>query len=244
MLFLTAVIAGLLVFLGMKTCEDGLSKEDIKAAVIEGLDDYIKNAPRPEPVADDSKNDLAENPDKKLDYDFEGPVMGEENAPVTIVEFSEFQCPYCLRYYNDTYGKIKKNYVETGKVKYIFKHFPLGFHEGAYPAALASECAYDQGGDDFFYEMHDMIFENSSILHEKEDEIYEGLAGLAEEIGLNMEKYNNCIESDKFREKIDSDTAEGKEYGISGTPSFLVNGELLVGAQPYSKFESTIGKAL
>ncbi|MBD3360994.1 thioredoxin domain-containing protein, partial [Candidatus Peregrinibacteria bacterium] len=188
-LFGTAVIAGSLVFLGMRTCEDNLSKDDIKAAVIEGLNDYIKTAPQPEPVADDSEDDLAENHDKGLDYNFEGPVMGDENAPVTIVEFSEFQCPYCLSYYNDTYGKIKDNYVETGKVKYIFKHFPLGFHEGAYPAALASECAYAQGGDDLFYEMHDKIFENSSILHEEEGKIFEGIAELAEEIGLNMETY-------------------------------------------------------
>jgi protein-disulfide isomerase len=170
--------------------------------------------------------------------------MGEENAPVTIVEFSEFQCPYCGKYFNDAYPQIMEKYVETGNVKYVFRDFPLSFHAGAYPAALASECVRDQGGDEAYFEMHDRLFENQNVLGYDSDTLKSTLVSYAEALGADKGEFLECYENDTFKEEIYADMSYGQSIGISGTPSFIVNGELLVGAQPFEAFEQIIEAAL
>ncbi|MFH1283986.1 MAG: DsbA family protein [Candidatus Peregrinibacteria bacterium] len=233
------LVAGGLVFNGLRTA----SNDDIKAAVIAGLNEFV-SAPD-QAVADDSAAN-AETPvvDMEKIINDDDAVLGDENAPVTIVEFSEFQCPYCEKFYSAAYQDIKTNYVESGKVKIVFKHFPLGFHAGAYPAALATECVREQGGNEMFFAMHDAIFDDNSILSGDESSIKDDLAALAKKVGANMTKYNSCIASDKYKDEIESDIAAGQSVGISGTPSFVINGELVVGAFPYSEFESIIEGAL
>ena len=162
-------------------------------------------------------------------------IKGDVNAPITIIEFSDYQCPYCGRYVSETYGKIKENYIDTGKVRYVFRDFPLGFHTNAKRAAMASECVREQGGDDAFWEYHDTLFENQNEL--SADKLKEYASGMGYEIA-------SCLDTEKYANEVDSDTKEGVSFGVSGTPTFFINGKKLVGAQPYSAFESVIEAAL
>ncbi|MFH0874846.1 MAG: DsbA family protein [archaeon] len=162
-------------------------------------------------------------------------VKGDKNAPVTIVEWSDFECPYCARFYQQTFGQIEKEYIETGKVKFIYRDFPLGFHVNAQKAAEAAECAGEQGK---FWEMHDKLFE-------------QGVSGgidsfkqFAKDIGLDASKFNECIDSGKMASEIAKDTQDGQAAGITGTPGFVINGKLVVGAQPFENFKQIIDEGL
>ncbi|MBU1151754.1 DsbA family protein, partial [Patescibacteria group bacterium] len=170
-----------------------------------------------------------------------GAMEGSKDAPVTMVEFSDFECPYCGRYSTDTYKQIKENYVDTGKIKYVFRNLPLGFHAGAYPAALAAQCVRDQLGDSAFFEMHNAIYADQSVL---QGDAAAGLKKLALEVGVNGDAYDGCIATDKFKEEITKDTADAASIGINGTPGFVVGGKIISGAQPYAVFEAAIEEAL
>ncbi len=228
------LVSGALVFLGMRM---GLSSDDLKTEIRTGIEDYVKDQ-------EAEYNGTQEPPTVEGDFTDDDAVLGDADAPVTIVEFSEYQCPYCARFYEGAYPEIKEKYVETGKVKIVFRDMPLQFHAGAYPAALAAECVRDQGGDDMYFEMHDALFEDQSVLSGDEESVNEALLGLATDIGVDLDEYNSCVESDKFKEEIEADTADGNSVGITGTPSFIINGEILVGAQPFEAFEAIIEAAL
>lgn len=163
------------------------------------------------------------------------PFIGDEDAPVTIIEFSDFQCPYCQRFYSETLPSILSNYVETGKVKIVFRDFPLGFHQYAQKASEAAECADDQGK---FWEYHDRIFENQNLLSES------NLKAWAQDLNLDTEEFNDCLDSGKYTEEVQEDMKDGSSYGVSGTPSFFINGIQLTGAQPYAAFEEIIEQEL
>lgn len=168
-----------------------------------------------------------------MEVDIEGRhMLGDPNAPETIIEFSEFECPYCGKFYDDFYSDLKEQYIETGKANLVFMHFPLSFHAQAKPAAMAAECAGDQ---DKFWEMHDILFENREGLSAQNYTIW------AEDLGLDMTAFNECISSGKYSELIDSDFAKGVNAYVGGTPSFIVKNEVIVGAQPVSTFESILG---
>ncbi|MFH1391267.1 MAG: DsbA family protein [Candidatus Diapherotrites archaeon] len=158
-------------------------------------------------------------------------VEGNADAPITIVEFSDFQCPFCSRFYTDTLGKLRENYVDTGKVKIIYRDFPLSFHPEATPAAEAAECAGDQGK---FYEMHDKIFENQESISAASYKQW------AADLGLNTEQFNSCVDDGTHAAEVRADFADGQAAGVSGTPTFFINGQKVVGAQPYSVFEQII----
>ncbi len=178
-------------------------------------------APSPAPVIEVSADD--------------DPVKGSEDAPVTIIEFSDFECPFCARFYSQTLSQIEKNYIDTGKVKLVYRDFPLSFHQEAQPAAEASECADEQGK---FWEMHDKIFENQQLISDSSYKQW------ATEMGLDTEQFNECLDSGKYASEVQKDFADGQAYGVSGTPAFFINGTKLIGAQPYSKFEEVIENAL
>ncbi|OGN14410.1 MAG: hypothetical protein A3J47_03150 [Candidatus Yanofskybacteria bacterium RIFCSPHIGHO2_02_FULL_43_22] len=168
--------------------------------------------------------------------------LGDENAPVVVIEFSDFQCPFCRSFWRDTLPLIKSEYIDTGKVKFVYRDFPLDFHPGAMPAAQASECAEEQ---DKFWEMHDKIF----IEQDKQGTgtIQFGVNELkkwASETGLKIGDFNSCLDSQKYAEEVKKDAADGRLAGASGTPSFFINGRLLVGAQPFSAFKSIIDEEL
>lgn len=225
----TVVLGGTLVYLGTQV---GCDNDALKAAVIDGVAEYVEGpAPAEQPEIEPlDMNDLADD----------DAVLGDPNAPVTIVEFSEYQCPYCEKFYSDVYQELKEKYVETGKVKIVFRDFPLSFHEGAYPAALAAECVRDQLGDEGYFKMHDKLFENQGVLSGDAQAVAISLEGFARDVEVDPDVYKECMASDKFQMEIFADVSFGQAAGISGTPSFLINGTLLVGAQPFENFEQII----
>jgi protein-disulfide isomerase len=160
------------------------------------------------------------------------PFIGNEDAKVTIVEFSDFQCPYCEKGYT-TMKEVLANYPED--VKIVFINFPLSFHEYAQKAAEAGECAFAQGK---FEEYHDMLFENQDAL------TLDDLKKYAVDLGLDTEAFNTCLDSDEMASKVEDDMAYGSELGVSGTPAFFINGQKITGARPYTDFETAIEEAL
>ncbi len=168
--------------------------------------------------------------------------LGSEKARVTIVEFSDFQCPFCRNFFTNTFSQLKKQYIDTGKVRLVFRHYPLSFHPAARPSALAAECAADQGK---FWQFHDKVFAEQE--KKGTGTITYGVPELktwAAQIGLNKATFDTCLDTEKYASKVDADSADGAKYGVSGTPSFFVNGKLLVGAQPLSDFQSLIDSEL
>src|SRR5436309_2509191 len=173
------------------------------------------------------------------------PFKGAANAKVAIIEFSDFQCPFCGRYDKDTYPQIAKEYIDTGKVKYIWRDYPLDFHQNAEKAAEAAHCAGEQGK---FWEMHDRLFANQQNIAAAD------LPKHAQALGINVSLFQQCLDSGRFAAEIKKDIADAGNVGISGTPSFLIgivqpNGSVtvtrkLVGAKPYSDFKSAIDSLL
>ena len=161
--------------------------------------------------------------------------FGDENAPVTIIEFSDYQCPFCERFWSETLPSIKSEYIDTGKVKFVYRDFPLNaLHPMAESAALAAECAGEQG-DEAYFKYHDKIFENQQSLS------VENLKKWAKELGYNID---SCLDSKKYLSEVNGDLSDGQSAGISGTPGFLINGIKLSGAQPFSAFKQIIEQEL
>ncbi len=174
------------------------------------------------------------------------PTLGNKSAKVTIVEFADFQCPFCKKYFDETFAQIKSKYIETGKVKYVYRHYPLPFHVNAQVAAVAAECANQQGK---FWEYHDVLFKNGQAdgtgLDKASLEKYASDMGLNNgTLGFGKNKFNQCVDGNATLSIVQADNTEGSKDGVSGTPSFFINGQLLVGAQPYSAFEQAIEAAL
>jgi protein-disulfide isomerase len=166
-------------------------------------------------------------PPKKVDVGA-APVRGPKNAPITVVLFSDFQCPFCGRV-EPSIAELEKLY--PGKVKVAWKNFPLSFHNNAKPAAEAALAAHEQGK---FWEMHDILFKNQQALSAADLEKY------AKEIGLNMDKFKAAMDSHKFAAQIEAETKQGSELGVSGTPAAFVNGQLVSGAQPVDAFKKIV----
>ena len=174
------------------------------------------------------------------------PFKGSGTAKVALIEFSDYQCPFCSRYTKDILPEIRADYVETGKIKYVFRDMPLSFHKNAFKAAEAAHCAGAQGK---FWEMHDALFENQSALAPEQ------LAAHAKTVGVADEKFQQCLDSGKFAADINKDIADAGAAGITGTPSFLVgviqpgDGRVkvvqkVVGAKPYAEFKAALDAAL
>jgi len=184
--------------------------------------------------------DIPEEKPAQLTGDFsdDDAFLGDKDAPITVVEFSDFQCPYCRNFFNETLPLIKKEYIDTGKVKFVYRDYPLSSHKGAFPAALASECAREQGKDEAFFAMHNKIFEGQNALGQGTVNITDkSLISYAEELDLDMDQFNKCFEEEKYKDEIYKDLADGQEARISGTPGFIINGQVVVGAQPFSTFK-------
>ncbi|MFH1838023.1 MAG: DsbA family protein [Candidatus Kuenenbacteria bacterium] len=155
-------------------------------------------------------------------------IRGNFNAPISLVVFSDFQCSYCSRF-KETIDETLKNYKD--KVRIIFKHFPLSFHQNAQKAAETSECANEQGK---FWEYHDKLFAN------QEQFSIDNFKQWAKELKLDSKKFDDCIDSGKYSEKVKKDLAEGQSKGVEGTPATFVNGKLVSGALPFENFKSII----
>jgi protein-disulfide isomerase len=173
------------------------------------------------------------------------PILGVESAPVIIIDFSDFQCPRCERYVQSTEPEIKKEYIETGNVTYVFKHFPWRGTD-SFSAALASECANEQGK---FWEYHDVLFQNQQGV-DSGWASREKLKEFASAIGLDRQQFDSCLDSEKYKSNIDRDLALVEELGLDTTPSFLILNsdgtemEMLEGAHPFPSFKALIDKRL
>jgi protein-disulfide isomerase len=173
------------------------------------------------------------------------PSWGPVDAPVTIIEFSDFQCPFCHRFWSETLPQIRQEY--EGKVRFVYRDFPLvSIHEWAQKAAEAAECADDQK---MFWEYHDLIFGNQDALSEQLNA--EGLDGVlatfqsyAADVGLDTSVFNECLDSGKYTSEVQKDVQDGQSYGVTGTPAFFINGQLVSGAQPFASFKTVIDAAL
>jgi len=167
------------------------------------------------------------------------PVLGKKEARVTLIEFADFQCPFCERFFKDTIPNIKKDYVDTGKVKVAFRHYAFLGQESTW-AALASECANEQGK---FWEYHDYLYnhqgpENSGTFAKDK------LISFAQILGLNTNQFSSCLESAKYSKNVNDDLSAGQKAGVTGTPAIFINGQLIVGAQPYTTFKTLIDQEL
>jgi protein-disulfide isomerase len=161
-----------------------------------------------------------------------GPARGPEKAKVTIVEFSDFECPFCSRAM-ETVDKVMEAY--PGKVRLVFRHFPLEFHKKAPKAAEAALCANDQGK---FWEYHNQLFANQQKLEPEQ------LKEHATAVGLDAAKFSECLDGGKMASAVQTDMAAGKKLGINGTPAFFINGVMLSGAQPIDEFKRIIDQEL
>jgi len=174
-------------------------------------------------------------PDPSQEYKValgKAPIRGAKDAPITIVEWSDFQCPFCNRV-TPTLAKVEEEY--GSKVRIVFKHLPLSIHSKAPAAHAAAEAAHRQGK---FWEMHDKIFESQRDLAVETFERY------AKEIGIDVERFKKDVVSADVKKSVDEDMQQAQELGVSGTPAFFINGRFLSGAQPFESFKRTIDAEL
>jgi len=201
-------------------------------AVLESLAESA-SAPPARPSAAKPPPRRGPDPERQYQISLDGaPLRGAENARITIVEFSDFQCPYC-GHVEQTLSRILKDY--DGKVRLAFKNLPLSFHPKAMPAHMAALAAGEQGK---FWEMHDKIFANQAEMAPATYERY------AEELGLDMQRFKRDVDSKALQAKIDADKREAAGLGVSGTPAFFIDGYYLSGAQPYESFKAMIDRQL
>ena len=169
-------------------------------------------------------------PQPRVEVAASGPARGPKDAKITIVEFSDFECPYCGAAH-DTVDKVMNEYA--GKVRLVYRQFPLSFHPHAAKAAEASLCALDQG-EGKFWEYHDVLFKNQKKLAPDD------LKTHATEVGLDAQKFGSCLDSGTKKAAVDADEKAGLEAGVGGTPAFFINGIFLNGAQPFDEFKRVI----
>jgi protein-disulfide isomerase len=174
------------------------------------------------------------------------PWLGSDNAKVTVIEFSDYQCPFCRKYWTESYPLLKSEYIDTGKIKYVFRDFPLNFHPGAPLAAIAGNCVREQLGNDGYFKYHDIAFSEQNKLGQGTIQFTEGdvMSWVGQIDGIDKTEFDTCYNDPAQKAEVDADFAAGAAAGVSGTPSFFINGEMLVGAQPYSVIKATIEKAL
>lgn len=180
-------------------------------------------------------------------------ILGDKNAPITMIEFSDYECPFCKRHFDQVYAEIKSNYIDTGKLKLVYRDFiavpshnPLATSE-----AMAAQCAKEQGGDLAYFKYHDEIFKRTTSNGN-------GLAltmlpVIAKELGLNAATLQKCLDSNKFKSEVEKDIVDARKAGVNGTPTFfvgksspdgIIDGTMIVGAQPFSAFKAIIDEAL
>lgn len=229
-IIIAAVLVSLSVLGGSFFVADSLERA---TAQIERATDALENLPVA--AAPGAPPRRPSGPDPAREYKIElgsAPVRGKSNAKVTIVEWSDFQCPFCNRV-GPTLQQIEKEYGDS--VRIAFKHLPLDIHPEARGAHAAAEAAHRQGK---FWAMHDRIFANQRDLRA------ETLEGYAKEIGLDLDRYRKDVVSADVRKAIDADLEQAQKLGVTGTPAFFINGRNLSGAQPFPNFKRIIDEAL
>ncbi|MFH0856839.1 MAG: thioredoxin domain-containing protein [bacterium] len=219
-------------------------------------DQQNQQAEKPEDAANDQQAQQQQVDLSKLELNSGDHIKGDANAPVTVVVYDDFECPFCgafegtnqqvIDYLVSKYPtwtpvmpNLIKDYVDTGKVKFVYRHFPLpaSMHPNAFPAAEASECAGVQGK---FWEMHDKIF----VMNGSESVNVESFKQAARDLGLDMDKYNSCMDNHEMKAKVDADKASGEAVGVNGTPGAFINGTGSSGAVSYDEFKKLVDEKL
>ena len=173
------------------------------------------------------------------------PSIGRSDAPIVMVEFTDYQCPFCQRFHLSAFEELKKNYVDTGKIRYVSRDLPLPMHPNAMSAAIAARCAGEQNRDKFWEMRHRLIVNANQLGAEKYN-------ALADELKLDRAEFQACLAQDKFKAQIEKDMTDAGLAGIGGTPSFVigrnvgdgVEGVKVVGAQPFGVFDAKLKEAL
>ncbi len=249
------VVAAFLGGYSLGNSGDSVSNDDLAALISEMQDNVVvpAQAPQPQPQAQGQGQGQGPEPGPgqapaepvfvSLDDD---PIKGDPDAPVTIVEFSDFQCPFCSRFYQQTLPQLERNYIDTGMVNLVYRDMPLGIHSNAVPAHVAAECADEQ---DAFWQYHDVLFDRQSQWGRLgEAALDEQLKAYAEELELDS-RFGECLVSPEVEAEVRHDHSQAGGYGVTGTPTFFVGNEdtgytRLTGAQPYEAFQSIIDSKL
>ncbi|MBI4018025.1 MAG: DsbA family protein [Candidatus Aenigmarchaeota archaeon] len=171
------------------------------------------------------------------------PTMGSKDAKVVMIEFSDFQCPFCGRFFSQTLPQIEKDYIDTGKVLFVYRDFPLSsIHPNAQKAAEAAECAEEQGK---WRGMHDMLFNNQDSWAGLDNAgAVSKFKEYVKSLGANEQQFDSCLDSGKYQEEVQKDFSDGANAGVGGTPTFFINGIEVSGAQPFSVFKQIIDQEL
>ncbi len=218
------LIIGVFISSGSFTNEAGeeepekLSKAELEKQVL----DYMEEV---EPIAVNIDDD---------------PIFGDVNAPVTIIEFSNFQCHYCLEFHTNVFPRIKENYIDEGLVKFVYRDYPPTSYPQGRITAEAAECVDELSDDATYFAMHDSIFGNIANWSQQSD-ADQVLAGLAEELGVDIK---SCLSNGLTKEEVENDYLAGRGYGVGGTPTFYINGKPIVGAHDYEVFETALNYEL
>jgi protein-disulfide isomerase len=172
----------------------------------------------------------------------EGYVMGSPTAPVEVIEFADFECPGCGQFATLTEPDVRTNLVNTGKIRIRFMDYPLPMHRNTWDASLAAACANDQGK---FWELHDAIFANQDRWNgEATSRPRSVLADYAKQVGLDMSKYDKCMDDDVHRAKVQSHLREAERRQVTSTPTFIIGGKMIPGAIPYDQFKQLVDEEL
>jgi protein-disulfide isomerase len=169
--------------------------------------------------------------------------LGRSDAPLTLLEFTDYQCPFCRRFQSETWPQLKQNYIDTGKLRFIVRDLPLQFHSSARPAAEAAHCAGEQGK---FWEMHHALLTGTQPLAEG------GIDARARDVGLDVERLHACVKANRYESAIARNIAAADALDIHGTPAFVIGkmanggleGQLVEGAQPYDEFDAALKQLL
>src|SRR5438445_2300469 len=222
--------------------EDPITRDQAERLIqeIRQLREVLQQLRAPQPAAAAPQRPA----DEKVKVDLRGThVMGRNDAPVTMVEFTDLECPFCRTFHTGTFERIKRDFIDTGKVRFVSRDFPLDFHANARPAALAVRCAGEQGK---FWEMRHGVTLNANALGR------DTYFAQARSVGLEMTRFESCFTAEKYKAAIEQDVRVGLAAGVSGTPTFVigatvadgVEGQRIVGAVPYDVFESRITELL
>ena len=224
--------------------KQNIPQEHLNPMVREKIKNYLEMEKKKEAMdkwlADQTKKNPVEvyiSKPKRPSYDIvlgDAPMTGNKDAKVTIVEFSDFQCPFCAKG-AEVVHDLKKKY--GSKIRVAFKNFPLPFHNQAEGAAVAGMCANEQSAE-LFWKMHDEMFAHQDQLD------LESLKKLAKKVGAKSDKFDQCLAANKYLDRVKADIEEGKKYNVKSTPTFFVNGQMINGAQPIEVFSELIDEEL
>ena len=250
-IFVSALLLSGAIFMTGSGISSGLAslKEELSGVSLGSGSGEINVAPQPSTVPSPTPSPSPGSTVRMSELiDNAAASLGSNDAQIVIVEYSDYRCPFCRRWFEDAKAQLDKEYVETGKVQFAYKDFPLSFHPMAQTYAEAARCAGEQ---DKYWEMHDKIFEeqgkfgSGTVSNITEADV----KGWATEMGMNAESFNSCLDSGNYADEVQANFNEGAQFGVSGTPSFFIGkkdgtGQLIVGAQPYSAFKQAIDALL